>query len=98
LTDLGEMGNWAALVDNWRQVLVCWMRNYLAEFSEASIYRTQRWWHSIWRRSAGDRGEGRLMAQGIRGFHRGKFSGDGQACYTGSWQRAKLPRRVAHDR
>jgi hypothetical protein len=98
LTDLGEMGNWAALVNNWRQVLVRWMRNYLAKFSEASIYRTQWRWRSIWRRSAGDRREGRLLAQGIRGFHRGKFSGDGQACYTGSLRRAKLPRHVAHDR
>ena len=39
-TDLGEMGNWAALVDNWRQVLVRWTRNYLAEFPGASIYST----------------------------------------------------------
>jgi hypothetical protein len=77
---------------------VHWMRNYLVEFSEASIYRTQWLWRSIWRRSASDPREGRLLAQGIRGFHRGKFSGDGHACYTGSLRRAKLPIRVAHDR
>jgi hypothetical protein len=77
---------------------VRWTRNYLAEFPEASIYSTQRRWSSIWRRSAGDRGEGRLLAQGIHGFHRGKFSGDGHACNTSSLRRARLPRRVAHDR
>jgi hypothetical protein len=44
-------------------------------------------------------GEGRsYWRKQIRGFHHGKFSGDGQACYTGSLRRAKLPRRVAHDR
>jgi hypothetical protein len=33
LTDLGEVGNWEALVDDRRQELVLWMRNNLAELT-----------------------------------------------------------------
>jgi hypothetical protein len=47
LTDLGEMGNWAALVDGRRQELVLWMRNNLAELTGAAIYRLHQRWHPI---------------------------------------------------
>jgi hypothetical protein len=44
LADLGEMGNWVALVNNWMQVLVHWMRIYLAEPPVRSIYSMlERW-------------------------------------------------------
>jgi hypothetical protein len=47
LTDLGEVGNWEALVDDPRQGLVRWMRKYLAELTGAEIYRVPRWWRPI---------------------------------------------------
>jgi hypothetical protein len=33
LTDLGELQNWSALVDNLRHGRVRWMRKYLTEFT-----------------------------------------------------------------
>jgi hypothetical protein len=74
------------------------MRDYLAELTGVVIYRFHQRWHPILRRRAGGRREGRSLAQVILGFNCGKASGDGRACYTGSLLRAKLPRRVAHDR
>jgi hypothetical protein len=47
LTDLGEVGNWEALVDDWRQEMVLWMRNNLVELTGAAIYRLHRRWHPI---------------------------------------------------
>jgi hypothetical protein len=47
LTDLGEMGNWEALVDDRRLELVLWMHNNLAEFTGAAIYRLHRRWRPI---------------------------------------------------
>jgi hypothetical protein len=47
LTDLGEMGNWEALVDDQRRELVLWMRNNLVELTRAAIYRFHRRWHPI---------------------------------------------------
>jgi hypothetical protein len=44
LTDLGEMSNSEALVNNWRQVLVLWMGDYPMELMAYSIYRlSERW-------------------------------------------------------
>jgi hypothetical protein len=74
------------------------MRDYLVELTGAVIYRFHRRCRPILRRHAGGRREGRSLAQVILGFFRGKASGDGWACYTGSLRRAKLQRRVAHDR
>jgi hypothetical protein len=52
-TDLGEMVDWSALVDNLRHGLVRWMRKYLAEFTGAAIYRFhRRWWLILRRREA----------------------------------------------
>jgi hypothetical protein len=47
LTDLGEMGNWEALVDDQRQGLVLWMRKNLADLTGAAIYRLHRQWRPI---------------------------------------------------
>jgi hypothetical protein len=76
LTDLGEVGNLEALVDNPRQGLVHWMHNYLAKFTWAEIYRFHRRWQLILRWRAGGRREGRSLAQEICGFHRGKITGN----------------------
>jgi hypothetical protein len=67
-TDLGEIGNWEPLVDDQRQGLVHWMRNYLAELTRASIYRVLRWWRLILRRRAGGRREGNALARVIVAF------------------------------
>jgi hypothetical protein len=41
---LGEMSNSRSLVNNWRQLLVLWMRNYPTELTSCSIYsRLERW-------------------------------------------------------
>jgi hypothetical protein len=52
------------------------MRDYLAELMAHSIYRTRgRWLMNLeWR--AGGRREGRAHAQELRGFHRGRLTGD----------------------
>jgi hypothetical protein len=63
-------------VDNLRHGLVRWVCDYLAELMAGLIYRAQGWWllNLEWR--ADDRREGRALAQQIRGFHRGKVTGD----------------------
>jgi hypothetical protein len=76
LTDLGEVGNWEALVDNSRQGLVRWMRNYLAEFTGTTIYRFHRRLRLILRWRAGGQREGRSLAQEMHGFNHGKITGD----------------------
>jgi hypothetical protein len=69
LTDLGEMGNWEALVNDERQGLVYWMRNYLAELTRASIYRVLQWWRLTLRSCTSGRREGRFTGAGYRGHH-----------------------------
>jgi hypothetical protein len=44
LTNLGEISNWGALVDDPRHGLVYWVRDYLAEPMARSIYRTRGRW------------------------------------------------------
>jgi hypothetical protein len=80
LTDLGEIPNWGALVDDLRHKLVYWMLDYLAEPMAHSIYRIrERWLMNLdWR--AGGRREGRALSQGIGGFHRGEVTGDQRTC------------------
>jgi hypothetical protein len=56
------------------------MRDYLAELTGAVIYRFHRRWHPILRRRAGGWREGRSLAQVIRGFQRGKATGDERTC------------------
>jgi hypothetical protein len=77
LADLGEMGNWVALVNNWRQVLVHWMRIYLAEPWVRSIYSMlERWLVNLTETRGGRRG-GVALVHTISGFHRGRLTGDG---------------------
>jgi transposase len=64
-TYLGETRNLETLVDDPRQWLVRWMRNYLAELTGAAIYRVLRWWRLILRRRARDRREGKSLAQAL---------------------------------
>ena len=63
-------------MDDLRHGLVRWVRDYLAELTACSIYRARgRWLMNLeWR--AGGRREGRALAQEMRGFHRGKITGD----------------------
>jgi hypothetical protein len=48
LTDLGEIPNWWALVNNLRHELVYWVRDYLAEPMAHSIYRARGGGPWIW--------------------------------------------------
>jgi hypothetical protein len=65
-------------VDDLRHGLVCWVRDYLAELMACSIYRARgRWLLNLAWRVGGRRGR-RLLAQMIRGPHRGVTSGDEQ--------------------
>jgi hypothetical protein len=63
-------------VDDLRHELVHWVRDYLAELMACSIYRARgRWLLNLeWR--AGGRREGRVLAQEMHGFHRGKVTGE----------------------
>jgi hypothetical protein len=79
LTDLGEMGNWETLVDNRRQELVLWMRNYLAELTGQQLIESY---------GGGVQFEGSVLAAGergshwrkrYRGFYRGSVLGDEHA-------------------
>jgi hypothetical protein len=60
-TDLGEVSNSGALVNNWRQVLVLWMGNYPTELMACSIYRVRERCCPIWRDCAGSREEGESL-------------------------------------
>jgi hypothetical protein len=76
LANLGELGNWAALVNNWRQVLVHWMRIYLAEPLLRSIYSMlERWLVNLTETRGGRRGGG-VLVHTISGFHRGRLTDD----------------------
>jgi hypothetical protein len=57
LTDLGEMGNLEALVDDRRRELVLWMCDYPMELMACSIYRVHERWCPIRRDCAGGREE-----------------------------------------
>jgi hypothetical protein len=44
LSDLGEIPNWGALVDDSRHELLYWLHNYLAEQAGSTIYnRLEQW-------------------------------------------------------
>jgi hypothetical protein len=62
------------------------------------IYRVQgRWLLNLeWR--AGGRREGRALAQMIRGFHRGKITGDDRTRFRGLLRCGNALRHVAHGR
>jgi hypothetical protein len=75
-TDLGEMRNWEALVDDQRRELVHWVPNNLAELTGASFYRIHQRWRPILRRRAGGRREGKFTSAGYRGIHWSNDSAD----------------------
>ena len=75
-TDLGRERNWSSLVANRRQERVLWLRDYLTELMACLIYRARGRWLLIWAWRAGGRREGRALEQEVRGFHRGKVTGD----------------------
>jgi hypothetical protein len=79
-TNLGEIRNWEALVNDQRRELVLWMRNNLVEHTGVSIYRHQRW-RPILRRCAGSRREGRFTGASYCGIHWRVDSEDRQATY-----------------
>jgi hypothetical protein len=73
------------------------MLDYLAELMACSIYRTRGRWllNFAWR--AGIRREGRALVQEVRGFHRGKVTGDERTCQGMLLRRGRVPRHVATD-
>jgi hypothetical protein len=54
-TDLGEVSNWRALVDDLRHELMDWVLDYLAEPMTHSIYRIRGRWPVNWRWRGGGR-------------------------------------------
>jgi hypothetical protein len=74
------------------------MRDYLAELMAHLIYRVRgRWLLNLeWR--AGGRREGRALAQRIRGFHRGKITGDDRTRFRGLLRCGNALWHVAHGR
>jgi hypothetical protein len=68
------------------------------ELWEASIYRAQQRWRSIWLRSAGGRRGGGLLAQGIRVLRRGSHSGDQRRARAGHSDAVEMPRHAAQSR
>jgi hypothetical protein len=78
-TDLGEIWNWEALVNNQRQELVLWVRNNLAELTATSIYRVHQRWRPILRRCARGQREGKFTDASYCGIHWHTDSEDRQA-------------------
>jgi hypothetical protein len=85
-------------VDDLRNGLVRWVRDYLAELMARSIYRARGWWLLILEWRAGGRREGRVLAQEMRGFHRGKVTCDEQTCQGELLRRGRAPRHMATNR
>jgi hypothetical protein len=79
-TDLGEVSNSGALVNNWRHELMDWVLDYLAEPTTCSIYRIPEWWPMNLRWRRGGQRKKRGLSQEIGGFHRGELTGDHQKC------------------
>jgi hypothetical protein len=77
---------------------VLWLRDDLTELEVCSIYSIPERWLLIWAWRAGGQREGRLLAQGIHGFHRGKVTGDEQTRFSGLLQHGNALRHVAHGR
>jgi hypothetical protein len=74
------------------------MPDYPTELWEASIYRAQQRWRTIWPGSAGGwRGE-ELLAQRIRVLRRGSHSGNQQRAREGHGDAAKMPGHAAQSR
>jgi hypothetical protein len=80
---LGEMGNLWSLVNDWRQLLVLWMRNYPTKLTVCSIYRTWgRWLVNLsWR--GGGRRVKRVLSRELGGIYRGGLTGDEPVAESG---------------
>jgi hypothetical protein len=59
----GEERNWEAMVANRRQGRVLLLRDDPTELAACSIYSVRGRWLRIWKRSAGDRREGRSLVR-----------------------------------
>jgi hypothetical protein len=66
-------------VDNLRHGLVRWVCDYLAELMSCLIYRARGLWLLNLEWCAGGQRERRSLAQGMRGFYRGKVTDDERA-------------------
>jgi hypothetical protein len=74
---------------------VLWLRDYLTKLMSHLIYRAQgRWLLNLEWHAGGWRGR-RLLAQGIRGFHRGKVTSDERTRFSGLLRRGNALRHVA---
>jgi hypothetical protein len=73
LSDLGEIPNWGALVDDSRHGLLHWLHNYLAEQAGSAIYRLPQWWPVNLRETRDDRRKRGSLARAIGGNYRGKL-------------------------
>jgi hypothetical protein len=62
-TDLGEISNWRALVDDLRHELMYWLLDYLAEPTACSIYRIPEQWPVNLRWRGGGQRERRALSQ-----------------------------------
>jgi hypothetical protein len=74
------------------------MPDYPTDLWEASIYRAQQRWHTIWPGSAGDRRGGELLAQRIRVLRRGSHSGNQRRAREGHGDVVKMPGHAAQSR
>jgi hypothetical protein len=55
---------------------VLWLHDDIPQLPRPSIYRGLRWWRSIWPGRAGNRKQGRIMAQWVRVLSRGELTGN----------------------
>jgi hypothetical protein len=85
-------------MDDRRQGRVLWLRDNLTELATYLIYSVRKRWLRILKGKAGGRRKGVSHRHRLRGFHRGKASGDGRTCCYGSLRRVKATRHVAHGR
>jgi hypothetical protein len=80
-TKLGEEGNSPAMVANWRQEWVLWLRDNMAQHTRPSIYRSAKRWCPILKGETGGREERWVTSVNYRGAPRGNASGDKLTSY-----------------
>jgi hypothetical protein len=83
-TKLGEMSNSRSLVNDWKQLLVLWMRNYPTELTTCSIYSSHERWpvNLDWARWRSEKEWVTNVV--IRVLHRGGLTGDEPVAYSDS--------------
>jgi hypothetical protein len=92
---LGAMSNSRSLVNDWRQLLVLWMRNYPTELTACSIYSRHERWSGNWTKTRGGRRNRRSLARVISVYYRGSLTGDEPVAYSDSLRRGEMLRHVA---